>query len=202
MKDAKKLGTITLTNVRLSYPHLFKAKAIADGAPRYGANLLLNAKTDAMQIQKVKDLINTVGKEKWKDKLPKLAGKVCYKTSEPEADGSFTDGYGPDIVYVSANRAQQKGPPFVVDRTRTPLKEEDGKPYAGCYVNAVINIWAQDNDFGKRINATLEGIQFVKDGQPFGEKRLNPDEVFDDLGNEEGGLEESTNSSGTSESLV
>jgi hypothetical protein len=40
-----------------------------------------------------------------------------------------------------------------------------GKPYSGCYVNAVIELWAQDNKFGKRINASLMGVQFLRDGQ-------------------------------------
>ena len=32
-------------------------------------------------------------------------------------------------------------------------------------VNAIIEIWPQDNQFGKRVNASLLGVQFVKDGE-------------------------------------
>ncbi|MNP74169.1 hypothetical protein D3C76_1710040 [compost metagenome] len=31
----------------------------------------------------------------------------------------------------------------------------------------IVDIWAQDNSYGKRINAQLQGIQFVKDGEAF-----------------------------------
>jgi hypothetical protein len=68
-------------------------------------------------------------------------------------------------MYVSA---ASKTRPLVLDSNKTPLTDEDGKPYGGCYVNASIEIWAQDNQFGKRINAQLRGIQFVKDGDAFG----------------------------------
>jgi hypothetical protein len=44
------------------------------------------------------------------------------------------------------------------------LSASSGKVYSGCYVNASIELWAQDNKFGKRINATLMGVQFLRDG--------------------------------------
>ena len=50
---------------------------------------------------------------------------------------------------------------------KTQLNPDDGVMYAGCYVNAVLDIWAMDNKFGKRICATLSGAQFFKDGDAF-----------------------------------
>jgi hypothetical protein len=32
----------------------------------------------------------------------------------------------------------------------------------------VVELWAQDNQYGKRINASLGGVQFAKDGESFG----------------------------------
>lgn len=34
-------------------------------------------------------------------------------------------------------------------------QEADGLVYSGCYVNARIELWAQDNANGKRVNAKL-----------------------------------------------
>jgi len=71
----------------------------------------------------------------------------------------------------------------VIDGDKTILKEESGRPYSGCYVNANIEVWAQDNSFGKRINAQLKGVQFYRDGDAFsGSAPSSPDE-FDDVGN-------------------
>ena len=50
---------------------------------------------------------------------------------------------------------------------RSPLVAADGKPYSGCHVNVIIDVWAQDNQYGKKINAQLQGIQFLRDGEAF-----------------------------------
>ena len=34
-------------------------------------------------------------------------------------------------------------------------------------MNAIVELWAQDNNYGKRINASLAGVQFAKDGEAF-----------------------------------
>jgi hypothetical protein len=84
-------------------------------------------------------------------------------------------------MFVAAS-AQETAPPTVVDAARQALTERSGKPYAGCYVNASIELWAQDNAYGKRINATLRGVQFVRDGDSFGagSRAAAPDE-FDEI---------------------
>jgi len=64
--------------------------------------------------------------------------------------------------------ARSKTRPTVLNRDKTPVAEADGVLYGGCYVNALLDVWAQDNAFGKRINATLKGVQFVRDGDAFG----------------------------------
>ncbi len=61
----------------------------------------------------------------------------------------------------------------------------DGKPYSGCYVNGIVDIWAQDNGFGRRLNATLKGVQFVKDGDAFSGGTAVSADAFDDLGVDE-----------------
>ena len=163
---------IKLSNVRLSYPELFTAKAFQGGKPAFSAVFLLNKTKDAAQIAAIKTAINAVAKEAFKGKLPP---KTCLRDGSEKPD---TDGYGADIVFVSARNEKRPG---VVNRDLTPLTAEDGKPYAGCYVNAVIRLWAQDNEFGKRINASLRNVQFVRDGEPFGEKPVAPEQDFDAL---------------------
>ena len=34
-------------------------------------------------------------------------------------------------------------------------------------MNAILDIWAQDNQYGKKVNAQLQGVQFFKDGDAF-----------------------------------
>ena len=71
--------------------------------------------------------------------------------------------------------------PIVIDRDKSPLTEDDNRIYAGCRVNAVIELWAQNNNYGKRINASLLGVQFFKNDEPFadgGKGSLSDFEAF------------------------
>ena len=65
----------------------------------------------------------------------------------------------------------------------TPLSEEDGIPYGGCYVNADIDIWAQSGEY-KGVRAGLAGVQFVRDGERFGGGVVTAPDGFDELPDE------------------
>jgi hypothetical protein len=83
-------------------------------------------------------------------------------------------------LFVAAN---SKVRPTILDQMRNELSQADGKPYSGCYVVALLEIWAQDHkEHGKRINANLRGVQFLRDGDAFsgGGKPADTDE-FDDI---------------------
>ena len=46
-------------------------------------------------------------------------------------------------------------------------------------MNGVIDVWAQAHQsYGKRINATLIGVQFVKDGESFGAAAVSTANLF------------------------
>lgn len=152
-------GQIVLVNVRLSFADIFKAKAVNDGEPRFSANFLLDKKKDAAQIKKIGDEIRRLEATKFKGKkLPN--DKVCLR----DGDEKEYDGYAGCMFLPASNKKR----PQVIDRDKTPLSAEDGKPYSGSYVNAVVRLWPMDNNFGKRINASLEVVQFYKNGEAFG----------------------------------
>ena len=88
------------------------------------------------------------------------------------------EGY-PNNHYI---KARNKVRPLVIDKDRTKILDEStGRPYGGCYVNANIEIYAQDNGFGKRINASLKGVQFFRDGDAFSGGAPASEDDFDDL---------------------
>ena len=172
---------VKITNARLSFPDLWKAASFNGSEPKFGATFIFpkGGKTEAL----VADAIEAVATEKWGAKAPgvlrELRGKdrVCIK----DGDGKNYDGYE-GMSYVTTS---SKTRPMVIDRDRSPLTEEDGRPYAGCYVNASIDVWAMDNQYGKRVCASLVGVQFVKDGDAFGGAASASVDEFEDLGMEE-----------------
>ncbi len=174
---------ITLKRVRLSYPQLFQAKSFTDAAgkvtePKFSASLLLNKKTHAKEIAELQAMIESTAKDFFKGKLPHLKNVALRDGKEKEDK----DGYGEEVMFLSASSKRR---PQVVDKDPSvPLVEADGRPYAGCYVNACVSFWAYDHKLGgKGVSANLLAIQFAADGEPFGET-VKADEVF---GNEEGG---------------
>lgn len=163
---------VTIHDVRLSFPNLFKPRMGTDkvtgqptGKATYSAVFLLDKGRNKDDIARLTAAALFTKKEKWQDKPVNLAGKSIRDGSDKEA----TDGYGPSIVFISA-RNERKIP--VVDQQLAPLAEDSGKPYAGCYVDATVRCWAQDNANGKRLNWGLVNVQYRRKGEPFGEKPI------------------------------
>lgn len=170
---------IRLENVRAAFLQLFEAKQVnGEGEAAYGGSFIFD-KTSA-NVKKLNDAIDAEAKKKWGEKAPAMlkqlraADKVCLHDGDLKAD---YEGF-PGHFFVSA---RNKSRPLVVAQDKTPLTKDDGKPYSGCFVNAVVDVWAQDNKFGKRINASLKGVQFLRDGDAFsGSAPASPD-AFDNV---------------------
>lgn len=163
------MSKITLKNVRLSFPSVFQ-KAVFKGVEgKYEATFLID-KLDKATKKAIDDAIEAAIAAA-KVKVP--ADKRCIK----DGDDSEYDGYENCWSFKAANSKR----PTVIDRDKSPLIETDEKIYAGCRVNAIVGIWIQNNEFGKRANANLFGIQFVKDDEPFGRGSEDVTDYFDDL---------------------
>lgn len=180
------MSNLQIQNVRLSYPNLWKAKAMEQGQePKFSAAFILDKKLDAKQIAAIQAAMKVVAEEKWgAGKVPKGV-KYCLRDGG-EQGRADTDGYGPDKMFFNANSVKRIP---VVDRNLAPLDEQSGKPYAGCFVNVSIKLWAQDNQYGKRVNAQLRAVQFVKDGPAFGEAPVDVSKEFTELPEDDSSLE-------------
>jgi len=170
---------IKLQNVRLSFPNLFEAKQInGEGAPKFSAAFIIDP-ADA-QVKTINAAIDSVAGAKWGAKAAenlktlRKANRVCLYDGD---DKVAWDGFAGNL-YISASNAVR---PLVLNADKTPLTAQDGKPYAGCYVNASLELWAQDNKYGKRVNATLMGVQFYRDGDAFAGGGTGDEGDFDDV---------------------
>lgn len=183
-----------LRDVRLAFPQIWKATA-----PRGGGDLAFSASfilppdhtqiIDPTKPKKVKTaqyledvVFKAVAEAKWGPKAAgilkalKAADKLALHNGDTKAE---YEGYEGNLFISSRSKVR----PTVFDQQRNELSEQDGKPYSGCYVNASVEFWAQDNpDYGKRINAQLRGVQFLRDGDAFagGGRPAEADE-FDEI---------------------
>jgi hypothetical protein len=179
---------VFLKNARLAFANgLFEAKSINGSKPSFGVALLIN-KEDTDQIKTIRGAMKAAATEKWKLDADKNFN-VLEKTDRLALHDGDTkpdyDGY-PECFFINAR--SKFGPNtkmgfIVLDRNKNRIGAEEGIIYSGCYVNAKIQLWAQDrkDEAGKRINATLLGIQFVADGDSFSGTSAASENDFPDL---------------------
>ena len=186
------VGEVILKDVRLSFFNGFhpskdrtdkKTGEVIKG--NYNANFLMEKGTPGTKANqaKLKKASHDAKVKKWgenEDKWPKLKPeKLCVR----DGDLEDYDGYE-GMIYLSANSSRK--PQIITNRKGKDKKWIEateggpGAPYSGCYVNALVRLWAQDNEHGKRLNASLEVVQFLRDGDAFGAAPVDPNEKFGD----------------------
>lgn len=171
---------LKLKNVRLAFPKLWRAEQVnGEGKPAFSAAFLIQP-TDP-QIAEIGRVMKAVAKEKWGEakwetmyNQLKATDKLCLHNGDTKPN---IEGY-PGNYFINGRNGVK---PLVIDANKAPLSESDGKPYGGCYVNCVLELWAQENKFGKRINATLSGVQFARNGDAFAGGQAADESAFDDI---------------------
>lgn len=158
---------LTLDNVRISFADgLFTAKKgqEANSKAKYQSSFLFPEIHPAYKA--LKAAFPLLANEKWgvkgaaQLKALEVSDKLCLHNGDTKTYVGYAGNW-----FVSASNATR---PTVRHRDgRTPITLEDGIIYSGCRVRAFIELWAQDNGFGKRINASLRGVQFYLDDERF-----------------------------------
>lgn len=174
-------------NARIAFaPGIFKKSPPANdpkGKERYNCSLILPSNDP--QVAKIEALELEICQEQdWKDDTPgvavhkSLAKKDKLALHDGDDKAKFEGFAGNRYLSPSADNR----PTVMHGRTREVISSDDGTIYSGCVVNAKVELWAQDNNWGQRVNCTLLGVQFVRDGDAFGSGSApaNPDD-FPDL---------------------
>lgn len=186
------IGEVILKNVRLSFADIYKpGKDSKDPKTgeiipgRFKANGLMkkdtpDTKSNMAKLKKAKEAVMAA---KWGKNIPKIkADKICVR----DGDDENWEGYE-GCWYISAS---EKEKPALITRRKDDngkwIEAKPGEIYSGCYVNMVVQLWAQDNEYGKRINANLKAVQFHAKGEAFaGSAPIDPNEKFADIEEDE-----------------
>lgn len=193
---------VTLKNVRLSFPRLFKAEqSTPDSKPKYSAAFLLDPSSDEgkANLRNMVAAMKHACEAEWGN--PEMyktikADRVCIADGNSQVNqetGEVYDGYH-DMKAVKASSPENRRP-VTVDRRRRPVTEQDEVFYGGCYVNAVVRVYTVKGKEkgGNGVFASLEAVQFFADGTAFGAGPIDVDSVFDDLdgdGESSGGFDD------------
>lgn len=168
------MADVLLKNVRVgAFPDLWepgKPPANSTSGPKYGGNFIFDIGSE--NANKAQAEFMRVATEKFGVNAPAILAelakdKKCIRRGDGNLDktGAVRNGYQGKL-YIRASNKQR---PLIVDRNKTPLVASDGRPYGGCYVNVVVDIYAHNRPgLGPRVDATLKSIQFYEHGEAFG----------------------------------
>lgn len=165
-----------LQNVRLSFPDLWTPQEYekGDGKPRWNATFLIvpGGENDKKIRAAIETAAGTVFKDKAASVLESFAGnpqKMCYLDGGKGTTAKY-DGY-PGNWYLATHRpalikGRPNSRPEIVDVNLSPLLPDDGRPYAGCFVNAKVSIYAQGSP-NAGIRASFSVVQYAGKGEAF-----------------------------------
>jgi hypothetical protein len=179
-------SVLTFTRARLSFPKLIEATVNPmnpAGDKKFGCDLIISPHSEEMQ--RFMAAVNQAVTNKWREAAPAVVAiykadrkKRCFGQGNEKINGKTMkvyDGYE-DMAYITCSSNEDKPPIMIrangstVDNANTMERAVHArKLYGGCYVNAAVSIWLQDNQFGKAVRCNILAIQFAKDGEPFGE---------------------------------
>ncbi len=175
-------GTIRLSGVRFSYPHLAKAYKGDDdkGEPKFGLVGMMPKATHKAAHDLIDERIAELLKE---NKVKSLAADKKFMR---DGDESGREEYEKHWT-VSARETRR---PPLRDRANNVVEPEDAAEVfqPGYWGDILIRPWYQNNSYGKRVNAGLSSVQFVRKDETFGEGRISDedlDDTFEDYGDED-----------------
>lgn len=174
---------VLLKNVILSYPSLFKKVEYEGKEQKFQTSVIIekgSANYKALEAE-----YNRVVDEALKNKkLTKAQITPWFKPIGPQTKGIVVDcAEDPDKFaddrYLNAVVATPKNGnrPVVVDGHNQPIYEEDDAIYGGLICNVNVTVYAYSKTY-KGIGLQLNGVQKVRDAEPFGAPRMTADDMF------------------------
>ena len=165
---------IMLKNVVLAFPALAEPQSFGEGEPAYGAKFPIRPNSE--QQKAIEAAILAEATEAWKDKADSVLkmleedGKVAFtkKVYRSKKTGEAYQGFD-GAHYLSTRNAKTQ--PTVFNQYGEELSGKsdiEAKAFSGAVVNASVEIWAQDNKWGRRINCSLRGVMLTGEGENFG----------------------------------
>ena len=173
---------VILKNVRLAFAQsLFVAEQYQGaGAFRHSCKFIIEPGSD--NDTAIRNAISQAAEAVWAKKAPAMlktmehnSNKFCYVEGNPSYDGF--EGK----MALTSHRKGTDGAPMILSKDKTALSESSsGKPYGGCFVNASVEIYAQDGTTSG-IRCGLIAVQMFADGDSFGGASKGSTDDFEDV---------------------
>lgn len=180
------MSVVKIASVPMHFADIYVAKQFkGTGEPAFSAKFAIDPKRKDV-VKAIQDAIKEVADAKWEDQAENVLKAILKKGacafSEDEyvkANGEPQKGF--EGMFVLSTRNPAKNAPAVFDRDGSEVLGDNGTVAGGDIVHASVEFWAQDNDFGKRINCNLRGVRLVKRGERYGSGTPATSDEFNDL---------------------
>lgn len=175
-------GTILVSDIRISYPHLDKkwAKKPTD-TPAYSAVGILPNDTHEEAREALLEVCTDILKAN--NKGAKIKADLMFVrdgdlAAKPEYESAWT---------INARETDNR--PVILNPDKSEMAQEDIKPTikAGHYTDMLIEPWWMDNEHGKRINASLRAVRYRREGPALSEGGISKDEAISSFDDDEDG---------------
>lgn len=171
-------GTILISDVRASYPHVDKMWRKNDkDTPAYSMTGILSTATHQPAIDLLLEVCTDILAERNKGAdIPdeKYFIRDGKPTKKPEYAGAW----------IVASRETEKPTVLHPDKSEMESPEEiKSEIKAGYFIDMLVQPWWQDNEHGKRINASLRAVRLRREGPLISEGGISKDDAissFDD----------------------
>lgn len=190
---------VNLPKVRLIFPSLFEKTPIdgnfvkTEEDRKYSATFLLSKVDHASVIEEINLRSEMIMKNLKLKKLKHPIMKCCDEELE-EIDESDEDGKAKKrAMMYKANHFQLQAKSSILPTLRKikatatskavdyDIEVDENPFYAGCYVNAIIELAPYDNTFGKGISKYLKYVIFNSHGEKLGSpSKFDGDDQFED----------------------
>lgn len=196
---------VVVKNARGIFMDVFTAKTIGDSTvPKFSMTLLCSEDTKIVYMgpdgskkvtkphAQMQLICEYVMREKF-GKVPPKHSNWAYNKADGsttrdefvDKEGEFYAGVDADTLYISANKQEEKckdGVLTVLDQDKQPIAANSGRLFSGCYVNAVLDIYAFPAKNGGKdgVTASLEGVQLLRKGEPLGITQIDAADDFDE----------------------
>lgn len=169
------MAKITTGLVRLSYANIFQPAVTPSGDEKYSASLIIPKDSNTVDIVK-KEMKRMLADPEVK----RILGNSTKFTHELLRDGDEKgdDAYAGSYFINAKANIDHRPKVFTKDMVECADPEE---VYSGCYVQAVISLYAYNKGGNKGIGASLIAIRKIKDGEHFSGLAVSADDFDNSL---------------------
>ncbi len=166
---------LKLNNVTIAFANLDEPVAKFGGDAKFSCCLLVDKESDAgkKDLANFRTIVDKLEADSFDGKKLDIS-KLCVS----DGNEKDYDGFQDKLVFTAANK---KRVVTVGKQRQVVVAGDDQFPVSGNVVNCVLDVWPLTGQFGPRIVASLEAVQYVSEGTPFTKSNVNIESDFDDI---------------------